>query len=153
MEKDEAFYKKFSQLIEETIKNFYDGRLTEKEYLEAIQKTRDDLENGYQDGIPENLQNKPRARAFYGALNEVLNKKLDKEISKRKVAEAGLEIEEIVTNLIITDWKKNVDIQNRMENQIEDYLISKRSQLGIEISFDDIDAILIKCLRVAKNNF
>lgn len=153
MEKDEAFYKKFSQLIEETINDFYEGRLTEKEYLEAMQKTRDDLVNGYQEGIPARLQNNPRARAFYGALNEVLNKKLDKEISKKKVAEAGVEIEEIVNKLIITDWKKNVDIQNRMENQIEDYLISKRSQLGIEISFDEIDAILIKCLRVAKNNF
>ncbi len=153
MEKDEAFYKKFSDLIEQTIKDFYDGRLTEKEYLEAMQKTRDDLQNGYQDGIPESVQNKPRARAFYGALNEVLNKKLDKELSKQKVAEAGVEIEEIVSSLIITDWKKNVDIQNKMENQIEDYLIGKRSQLGIEISFDEIDAILIKCLRVAKNNF
>jgi len=153
MEKDEAFYKKFSELIEQTINDFYDGRLTEKEYLEAMQKTRDDLENGYQEGIPATVQNNPRARAFYGALNEVLNKKLDKEISKQKVAEAGVEIEEIVNNLIITDWKKNVDIQNKMENQIEDYLISKRSQLGIEISFDEIDAILIKCLRVAKNNF
>lgn len=153
MDKDEAFYKKFSQLIEETIKNFQEGRLTEKEYLESIQKTRKDLTDGYQDGIPEKLQNKPKARAFYGALNEVLNKKLDKSISKKKVAEAGLEIETIVENLIITDWKKNVDIQNRMENEIEDFLISKRTQLGIEISFDEIDAILIKCLRVAKNNF
>ncbi|RXG17988.1 type I restriction endonuclease subunit R [Leeuwenhoekiella aestuarii] len=153
MEKDEAFYKKFSQLIEETIKNFQNGRLTEKEYLESIQKTRTDLADGYQDGIPEKLQNKPRARAFYGALNEVLNKKLDKDISKMKVAEAGLEIEKIVDHLIITDWKKNVDIQNKMENEIEDYLISKRTQLGIEISFDEIDSILIKCLRVAKNNF
>ncbi len=153
MEKDEAFYKKFSQLIEDTINDFYDGRITEKEYLEAMQKTREDLANGYQDGIPEDLQNNPRARAFYGALNEVLIKKLDKEVSKNKVAKAGLEIETIVNNLIITDWKKNVDIQNRMENEIEDYLIGKRTQLGIEISFDEIDSILIKCLRVAKNNF
>lgn len=153
MEKDEAFYKKFSQLIEDTINDFYDGRITEKEYLEAMQKTREDLANGYQEGIPEGLQDNPRARAFYGALNEVLIKKLDKEISKKKVAKAGLEIETIVNNLIITDWKKNVDIQNRMENEIEDYLISKRTQFGIEISFDEIDSILIKCLRVAKNNF
>lgn len=153
MEKDEAFYKKFSQLIEDTINDFYDGRITEKEYLEAMQKTREDLANGYQEGIPEGLQDNPRARAFYGALNEVLIKKLDKEISKKKIAIAGLEIEAIVNNLIITDWKKNVDIQNKMENEIEDYLIGKRTQFGIEISFDEIDSILIKCLRVAKNNF
>jgi type I restriction enzyme R subunit len=153
MEKDEAFYKKFSQLIEQTINDFYEGRLSEKEYLESIQKTRENLTSGYQEGIPEQLQNKPRARAFYGALNEVLNKRLDKAISKKKVAEAGLEIENIVEKLIITDWKKNVDVQNHMENEIEDYLISKRNQFGIEISFDEVDVILIKCLRVAKNNF
>src|SRR5690606_29176827 len=120
---------------------------------QSIQKTHNDLASGYQDGIPEELQNNPRARAFYGALNEVLNKKLDKDISKKKVAEAGMEIEKIVDKLIITDWKRNVDIQNKMENEIEDYLISKRTQLGIEISFEEIDAILIKCLRVSKNNF
>ncbi|MCH8535973.1 MAG: HsdR family type I site-specific deoxyribonuclease [Flavobacteriaceae bacterium] len=153
MEKDEAFYKKFSKLIEQTINDFYEGRLSEKEYLESIQKVREDLSSGYQEGIPEQLQNKPKARAFYGALNEVLNKKIDPSISATKVAEAGIEIEKIVEDLIITDWKKNVDIQNKMENEIEDYLISKRTQMGIEISFDKIDAILIKCLRVAKNNF
>lgn len=153
MEKDEAFYKKFSELIEETIKSFYDGRLTEKEYLKTMQKTRDDLENGYQEGIPESIQNNPRARAFYGALNEVFVGSLNKVINPILIAEAGKEIEDIVKNLIITDWKKNVDIQNRMEDQIEDYLMSKRNALGINISFEDIDIILIKCLRVAKNNF
>lgn len=153
MDKDEAFYKKFSQLIEDTIKSFYEGRISEKEYLETMQQTRKDLQEGYQDDIPKVVQRNPKARAFYGALNEVLNKKLNKEVDKNKVAKAGLEIEEIVESLIITDWKKNVDIQNKMENQIEDYLIAKRNQLGVEISFDDIDDILVKCLRVAKNNF
>jgi len=153
MEKDEAFYKKFSELIEETIKNFQDGRLSEKEYLESMVKTRDDLENGYQEGIPAAIQNRPKARAFYGALNEVLNKKIDTDNSKQKIADAAVEIEKIVHNLIITDWKKNVDVQNQMENDIEDFLIGKRTLFGFEISFDEMDTLLIKCLKVAKNNF
>ena len=51
IEKDEAFYKKFSDMIEETIKAFQEERLSEQEYLATILKTRDDLESGYQEGI------------------------------------------------------------------------------------------------------
>ena len=36
MEKDEAYYKKFSDLIEQTINDFHEGRMSEKEYLESI---------------------------------------------------------------------------------------------------------------------
>jgi len=63
MEKDEAFYKKFSELIEETIKAFQEERLSEKEYLEKMLEVRDDLEGGYQEGIPEIIASKPKARA------------------------------------------------------------------------------------------
>ncbi len=149
MEKDEAFYKKFSELIEQTIKNFQEGRISEQEYLNQMQKTRDDLTNGYQKDIPICLKGNEKARAFYGALSEVLKGKLEED----KVAQAGIEIDKIVKHLIITDWKKNIDIQNRMENNIEDFLLSKRKDFGVELSFDDIDIILIKCLKVAKNNF
>ncbi len=156
MEKDEAFYKKFSDLIEETIKAFQEGRLTEAEYLEKVLKTRDDLENGYQEGIPDSILEKPEARAFYGAVTEVLLKAHGKSVvdgNSNNLANAGIEISKIVENLTIRDWKKNLDIQRQMENEIEDFLIDHRKTLGIEITFDEIDEILSKCLKVAKNNY
>lgn len=156
MEKDEAFYKKFSDLIEETIKAFQEGRLNEAAYLEKILKTRDDLENGYQEGIPQIIQDKPQARAFFGAVSEVLIQHNGKEMvnnSLDAIANAGIEISEIVMNLTIRDWKRNLDVQRKMENEIEDYLMEHRKNLGTELSFDQIDEILVKCLKVAKNNF
>ena len=51
------------------------------------------------------------------------------------------------------DWKKNIDVIKEMENEVEDYLMAHRKSLGVDITFDDLDAILEKCLKVAKNNF
>lgn len=156
MEKDEAFYKKFSELIEDTIKAFREGRIDEKEYLERILRNRNDLQTGHQEGLPKILSDKTEARAFYGALTEVLGISHEKEELKNinnLLAQAGIQISEIVEKLTIRDWKRNIDIQNRMENEIEDYLIDHRKALGIEITFDEIDEILSKCLKVAKNNY
>lgn len=156
MEKDEAFYKKFSDLIEETILAFQNDRISEAEYLEKILKTRDDLESGYQEGIPSSIQDKPKARAFFGAVSEVINLHHGNHKtteSLENIAKAGIDISEIVERLTIRDWKRNLDIQRTMENEIEDYLMDSRKTLGVELTFEQIDEILAKCLKVAKNNF
>lgn len=156
MEKDEAFYKKFSDLIEKTIQDFNEGRIDEAKYLETILKARTDLNEGYQEGIPEVLLHKPEARAFFGALNTVLIDRHGENISKNireDLAKASVSISNIVEELTIRDWKRNLDIQRKMENEIEDFLISHRKDLGLEITFDEIDSILEKCLKVAKNNY
>jgi type I restriction enzyme R subunit len=156
MEKDEAFYKKFSDLIEDTIKAFQEGRISETEYLEKILSTRDDLENGYQEGIPASIQDKPKARAFFGAVTEVLvqhHGKQKADETSNAIAKAGIDISEIVMRLTIRDWKRNLDVQRNMENEIEDYLMDHRKDLGVELTFDQLDEILAKCLKVAKNNF
>jgi type I restriction enzyme R subunit len=156
MEKDEAYYKKFSDLIEQTINDFHEGRLGEKEYLEKINKVREDFETGYQEGIPLLVKDNPEARAVFGAISQVITNKHGKEKStniSEKLAIAGIDIKEIIEKLTIRDWKKNLDIQNKMENEIEDYLMEHRKDLGVDINFNEIDAILLKCLKVAKNNY
>lgn len=156
MEKDEAYYKKFSDMIEETITAFQGGRLDEKGYLDRINSIRDDLDQGHQEGIPALVKDKPEARAVFGGITQVLMETHGKQkvsAISEKLAIAGIDITKIIENLTIRDWKKNVDVQNRMENEIEDYLIEHRKDLGVEINFDDIDAILVKCLKVAKNNY
>lgn len=156
MEKDEAFYKKFSQLLEDAIKSFQDNRISEAEYLKAILNIRDQFEKGYLEDIPETLLNKPEARAFFGVLSEVFENSFGKEIAiqqKDVLANIGIDISKIIEKLIIRDWKKNIDVIKEMENEVEDYLMSHRKSLGVDITFDDLDAILDKCLKVAKNNF
>jgi type I restriction enzyme R subunit len=156
MEKDEAFYKKFSEMIEETIQAFQEGRIDEKEYLEKVLTTRNSFEAGYHEGIPESIKEMPEARAFFGALTDVLKTSHGAEnitgISE-SLAQAGVQISNIVKGLTIRDWKKNLDVQRKMENSIEDFLMEHRKDLGIEITFEEIDEILVKCLKVSKNNY
>ncbi|RVT75431.1 type I restriction endonuclease subunit R [Flavobacterium sufflavum] len=156
MEKDEAFYKKFSQLLEDVIKSFQENRISEAEYLKAILNIRDQFEKGYLEDIPQTLLNKPEARAFFGVLSEVFENSFGKEIAiqqKDVLANIGIDISKIIEKLVIRDWKKNIDVIKEMENEVEDYLMAHRKSLGIDITFDDLDVILDKCLKVAKNNF
>lgn len=154
IERDEAFYKKFSEMIEDTINAFQEGRLDEKEYLEKVLQTRDKFEAGYHEGIPESIKDKPEARAFFGALSDALkaSHELNNGINE-SLAEAGIRISAIVKRLTIRDWKKNLDVHRKMENSIEDFLMEHRKDMGLEITFDEIDEILVRCLKVAKNNY
>ncbi len=156
LEKDEAYYKKFSELLEDTIKAFKEGRIDEKEYLERVLKTRDKFEKGIQEDIPAMVADNVKARAFFNKLYEILKQSHGETALKKSsesLALAGMRIQEIVEKLTIRDWKRNTDIQNQMENAIEDYLMEHRKTLGIEINFDEIDEILKACLTVAKNNY
>ena len=98
----------------------------------------------------------PEARAFFGALTDVLKASHGAEkitgISE-SLAQAGIQISNIVKGLTIRDWKKNLDVQRKMENVIEDFLMEHRKDMGIEITFEEIDEILVKCLKVSKNNY
>ena len=156
MDEDPVFYKKFSQLIDETIKAFLDKRLTESQYLEAILKSRDNLVKGSTDGTPSILNGKPEARAFYGILAEnILPPSIEPIPSSftDPIAKMGVEITDIIQRLTIRDWKRNDDVQKQMKNDLEDYLLEKRKELGIEISFTQIDAILEEVMKVAKHKF
>jgi type I restriction enzyme R subunit len=156
IDEDPVFYKKFSQLIDETIKAFLDKRLTESQYLDAILKSRDNLVKGSTDGTPSILNGKPEARAFYGILAEnILTPSIEPVPSSitEPIAKMGVEITDIIQRLTIRDWKRNDDVQKQMKNDLEDYLLEKRKELGIEISFTQIDAILEEVMKVAKHKF
>ncbi len=156
MEKDEAFYRKFSELIEETIRLFNEGRMDEKEYLEHIMGIQKNFSTGHQEGIPDSVKEDTKARAFYGAVKTIIEEKLGKDAAAKhneRIAKAGKDIASIIKKLIIRDWKKNMDVQKQMENAIEDYLYEHRNDFGYEMNFNDIDQILPKCIKVAINNY
>ena len=62
-------------------------------------------------------------------------------------------IEEIIQAERIVSWTSNADVQNRMKNQIEDYLHDLKQEAGIPLTFEDIDLILEKCLDIARRRY
>jgi type I restriction enzyme R subunit len=152
MDEDPVFYKKFSQLIDETIKSFRDKRLTEAQYLAAVTNIRSKFTEGNIDGTPAALNGRPEARAFYGIVKEKLFK--DNHEMNDILAEAGVKISEIISRLVIRDWHRNDDVQKQMENEIEDYLLFDKN-LGGAITTEQIDTsgILHDLIHVAKNHY
>lgn len=153
MDEDPVFYKKFSQLIEATIKDFYEKRLNEAQYLETIINARKDLVDGASNDIPPILNGKPEARAFYGVVSQTLidSGNQDNQIPKDAIAKMGIEMDQIISKLLIRDWHKNEDMQNQMKNQLEDYFLEQRKSLGLAISFTQLDKILDEVLKIAKS--
>ncbi|RME01366.1 MAG: DUF3387 domain-containing protein, partial [Calditrichaeota bacterium] len=153
MDEDPALYKKFSELIQQAIDDFHRKRIEELEYLNRVNKIYDDFTGNRFEGMPEILTNKPEARAYYGVLHEVLEKKLNEaglETVREQIAAAGIRIQEIIENLKIVDWKTNPDVEKAMRNEIEDYLLELASAIEIELDFDSIDLILDQAIKVAK---
>ncbi|NIR47557.1 type I restriction endonuclease subunit R, partial [candidate division KSB1 bacterium] len=146
-------YKKFSQMLQEAIDEFRLKRLTEIDYLKKVNNIYDNVIDNKFEGIPESLSNKPEARAYFNAIIERIEKKSNEiaEPLRDRMARAGMDIERIIENQKIVDWKRNLDVEKQMRNEIEDYLITLSEESGIELTFDDIDLILDNSIKIAKS--
>lgn len=152
MEEDPAFYRRFSELLEQAIAEFRRERLSDAEYLRRVTEIAEKVKNRTGDEIPAKLEHRDVAKAFYGVLLAIFAKHADKNgVDIKDVgAEAGLKIDEIVRERKVVYWTHNADVQNQMKGAIEDYLFELREQHGVELSYDDIDRILELCLDIAR---
>lgn len=154
MDEDPVFYKKFGELIDEAIRKFQEKRSTEAEYLEEMMNARKNLVEGRSDDTPVVLNGNPEARAVYGILKQtLLDGKSDNGSNDQadKLAAIGIELTGIIERLLIRDWKRNEDVQKQMKNDLEDYLLARRSDLGLDITFSQLDVILEEVLKVARS--
>jgi len=149
MEEDPAFYKKFSEMLEEIIRAFRQRRIEASEYLRKAREVMESVVNRTGDELPGKLANAEVAKAFYGVVRPVLETRFivgGGDIS----ADAALAIDGIIQSLRIVNWTTNVDRQNEMRTQIEDYLFELKGQHGVELGFEDMDEIMEECLKIAR---
>lgn len=152
MDEDPAFYKKFSEMLKQTIADYEAKRISEAEYLNKVKDIMGAVLSHTDSDIPASLQNADVAKAFYGITNEELQEKLsDHETRKNIAANTALSIDEIIKKLIKVNWQNEVDIPKRMVLQIGDYLIDEvRDKYNLQMSFEQIDKIAERCVDVAK---
>jgi len=151
MQEDPAFYKRFSELLKETIAAFREERIKANEYLKKVTEIMNAVLNRTGDHVPDKLQDHDVAKAYFGSIKETLVRfdKGDDEFDDR-LADAALAIDEVIERNRIVNWTSDIDTQNRMRNEIEDLLFDFKDQTGIEITFEDMDAIMEQCLDIAR---
>ena len=150
MAKDPAFYKKFSRLLEEVLEAYHQGRLQALEALEKIKDISTKVVTHTDDDIPYELVGKDMARRYYGCVSEATAQY--GEASDAYGAEIALQIVERISPHKIRDWRTNQDAINKMRVEIDDIIFEVVEEHGLELSLDDHDAIIDRCIEVAIAN-
>jgi len=145
-------YRRFSQLISETIEAYRAGRLSEAEYLNRMRDILEQVQQGTARNIPARLHRYQHASAYFGVLQSVLETSSVglSAIPEDVLADMAIEIEKIIEKRKIRDWVANRDIQKAMMNDIEDYLYAIKVQYDLPLTGVEMDLILEQLLEVAK---
>lgn len=157
MDSDPAFFKKFSQLIKETIELYEQGRLTDNEYLEKMMQYKEDVLNHTDSELPSELEHNNAAKAYFGIALENY-KRLFPDMPVREMALATANAFDdiirqtvIVEDSVLVDWQSKNDIIGKMKIRLEDELIDNvKRKYGVNFPFDDMDIIIDGCVDVAK---
>lgn len=158
MDEDPAFYKKFSQMLKETIADYELKRITEAQYLSRVEEIMNNVIAHTDSDIPEVLNTKDIPKAFYGLSLESLNEKIQDNIVLREISiQIALHIDDLIKKAVldngkpIIDWQLKSNITGKLLIDIGDYLIDEvRDKYNIDLTFNEMDEIAKKCIDVAK---
>tara|TARA_R110001606_G_C15403197_1_gene653532 strand:+ start:12352 stop:15576 length:3225 start_codon:yes stop_codon:yes gene_type:complete len=155
LDEDPSFYRRFSELLKETIREYREKRLSEKDYLSKIidiasKVARKDSGKSFPDQIKQNDD----GRAFFGILDGKLEKLPGHPIEPEELAEIALAIIEIIqTNRIVDVWSNDV-AQNNMRNAIDDYFFDVlRDEKGIDLPVAVLDELERSIMDLARARF
>lgn len=158
MDEDPAFYKKFSQMLKETIADYEAKRIGEIQYLNKVQEIMNNVLTQTDSDIPEVLKDKDVAKAYYGLTVESLSEKIQDNIIRKEIStQIALKIDDLIkysvldNNQPIIDWQYKTNITGKLLIEIGDYLIDEvRDKYNMNLSFSEMDEIANKCIEVAK---
>lgn len=153
MDEDPAFYEKFSKLIQQAIEDFRAKRLSDLDYLNKVVDIRNKVVGKVHEDVPDKLTGLDDAMAYYGVLKPFLEKhEMEKALLEVVAADTAIKIDEILEKHKKVQFWDDEDAQKQTANEIDDYLYDElKTNKGIELSLDQMDAIIEKVLQVAKH--
>lgn len=147
---DPTFYKRFSDMLKDAIDAFRQERIKAAEYLSRVTEIMHAVAHRTGEALPEVIRDRDVARAYYGVLLETLEPLCEGERdSSQLAADAAVAIEDIVDGHRIVQWTTNTDVQNRMRQDIEDYLFEAKGEWDIKLTWEEMDEITERCIDIA----
>lgn len=158
MDEDPAFYKRFSQMLQEVIEDYEVKRIDEAQFLNRVEDIMKRVLEHSDDQIPEQLHQREAAKAFFGLVAEALQTKVQDTAVRVEIAtQAAMQIDVLIRQSVfdsgnpIVDWGGKSTITGRLVIEIGDYLIDNvRNLYKIDLTFQELDEIAEKCIDVAK---
>jgi type I restriction enzyme R subunit len=144
MEENPAFYRRLSEMIDETIQAYRDERLSELDFEKRAEAIRDLLRAGEGEGQPAPLVGHRDAFAYYGVLTAYIEPLAD------WMVELALQAEGIINQRKIRDWVGNPDVENQMKRELDNLLYDPLRTAGISLSDDRLTALIEAIIMVAR---
>ncbi len=168
MEEDPFFYRKFSLLLQQTIEEYRQQRISEAQYLARVKEIMESVRDRRKPNLPASIEGNDFAQALYGAVSEQLATpsgwdaregaapyEADAQLQNAGIdqirAELSLSMEAIIRDEAVVRWRDNTDAQNRMRNRIDDLLFQIQSARGVSLTLEQMDSLIETCLRIARN--
>ncbi|MGR6117626.1 type I restriction endonuclease subunit R [Aeribacillus composti] len=151
-----SYYKKFSERIQEAIQEYKDKRISEAEYLNRMKDIMNDYRRGESsERYPEVIKENRNAQAFYGVTKDILSETKETAASydTNTLGDLALKIDEIIQEHQKVDWHDNVEIHNRIAQELDDLLFDFKEKHNLDIDFDTIDKIIEQIKTVALRRY
>ena len=139
MDEDPVFYKKLSELIQETISDLRAMRISEVLALNKLKELRYAAITRKSDDVPSEILQNEKTIPFYRLARS--NENLD----SNNAINFAKEVDNIINQYKIVDWSTKPDIIRKMTFYIGEYLIDE-----LNISITEADDIAEKCIEIAK---
>lgn len=155
MEEDPAFYRQFSELLEETIRDYREKRISERDYLGNVIDLASRMARR-EDGrvVPESIKGDEDAVAVFGIVGPAIKSLAHGIANDDVVADIAKKIVGIIKNHHIVDVWSNQVAQNHMRNAIDDYFFDVvRDKKGISIPVEQLDHLELQIMDVARARF
>lgn len=138
-----AYYKKFSQRIEEVLEAYKDKRISDSEYFKKMNDIKKDYSKG-QSGMeyPEAIKYNSDAQAFYGVTSEIIEESSEPYGNEELNAELALKIDKIIEEYVKVDWHDNINIHNQIAQKLDELIYDYSEKYNLNLTFDDIDKII-----------
>ncbi len=155
MDEDPTFYRSFSELLEETIRDYRAKRISERDYLKNVVDLASKVANKDRGReVPDTIKGNDDGQAFFGILENALVTNDGKPVEANEVASIALTIIEIIKAHHIVDVWSNDIAQNKMRNAIDDFFFDVlRDERGIELPVEMMDDLELKIMDLARARF
>lgn len=149
-DEDPAYYKTFSERIDEVLKSYREKRITEVDYLKGLKETLAAFQEGKIDyDAPAILKDAPHALAIYGLFDELL----PEGAFRWRAPELALKTEQILKEHCKVDWEQSPDAHRRIEQSIDDLFYEVMGEAGEELPLDTVDRIIEHIKSMALKRF
>lgn len=157
MDLDPDFYKKFSEMINDTLAEYRQKRIDEAEFLRRVTEIKESVVNRKSDDVPEILHHSDSAQAIYRIIiniDTIKDLKLEEHIALLALnLKDTIEKTVYLQGVLIIDWQNKSDVIGNLRTAFDDLLWEFKNDYSIDWKGSILDDLIEKLINLSKARF